>query len=856
MKKEKIFTVILLAFLLFMAPVLNAVPAKPYPSPFTQPNGETLTIMIKGDERIHWSETLDGYTLLYNQEKYLTYAQLDEDENLQPSDIIATDIEKRDIATLAFLNTIEKKLGYSDTQKQVLLKIWQIEDDAAEKYNSRGTTDVIGQFKTLCAFVQFPEKAMVKTMDQFENLFNQLGYTGNGTGSVRDFFKEASYNKFDLIITACGIYTAPKSESYYAGPPGDGTLHCDELARWLAQQVAADPDINFADYDSNGDGKVDGFHFIFAGYGQEAFWGSNTLIWSHSWDFFPSVCKNGKCISVYSCSPELCGSSGTQIADIGTICHEMSHAFGAADYYDTNYGSGGQYNGTGTWDLMAEGCDNGNGNRPAHQNMYIKIQFGWVTPVVLNEPVTITNMLNSTDNPVAYRINTGNGNEHYLLENIQKTGFNTGVPGSGLLIYHAHNNVGFNGINDTHPQRMYPVCASSTVAIPVAGAANYGNISSAGCTFPGSSSNTEFTSTSTPRMFYWTNTPVNKPITDVKQNNCSKSVSFKFMGGSAINYYPITASCDENGTITPLGTTQVLEGESQHYQITPDTHYYIKTVLVNCVNNTNAVNTGVYDFTDVTSEQTIHATFAPKIYTVTFDANGGTGTMNPQNFSYGILKNLLPNKFTRSGYTFINWNTKEDGEGTCYSDQQNLSLSEDITLYAQWEANSFVIMATATEGGEISPNGEVYVSVGESQTFTITTEENYEIIYVLVDDENLGAVSEFTFENVTASHTIHAVFQLFDAIEKQDLTSVQVCPNPTTGELRMEMGEWRILNVEVFDIYGKNLEIPRFAWNDERYEIQSQADGVVINISHLQAGIYFLRMQTNQGTITKKIIKI
>jgi len=520
------------AMILIVATKLCAIPAIPFPVVFSQPNGDTLTVLIKGDERIHWHESIDGYTLLFNQSGYLSFARLDEVGNLQPSEFVAASIEKRDAALLNFLNTIEKRMLYSDIQRQLILQIWEIEDE----YEKRGDRGVIGQYKTICAFVQFPEKSMTLSMSQFENLMNQLGYTGNGTGSVRDFFKESSYNQFDLLVTLCGVYTAPNSESYYAG--NDGTQYCQALAKWAAQQVAAEPNINFADYDSNNDGKVDGFHFIFAGRGQEAGGGSGT-IWSHKWQFSPAVCKNGKCISIYSCSPELYNS---QITTIGVICHEMTHAFGAPDFYDTNGASGGQYEGTGNWDVMAGGSWNGNpgGNRPPHHNMYTKWQFGWVVPTVLSSPSTVTNMPNSAENPVAYRINTGNGNEHYLLENRQRIKFDTNVPGDGLIIYHVYSSVGTSEINATHPQRMYPVCASSSVAIPVAGASNYGNINSNGCTFPGSSNKTAFNGTSTPRMFHWTNTVINdKPITNITHSN--RFISFDFMGGGPTPMIPVTS---------------------------------------------------------------------------------------------------------------------------------------------------------------------------------------------------------------------------------------------------------------------------------------------------------------------------
>jgi M6 family metalloprotease-like protein len=692
MKKEKL-PFILLALLIFIIPILHAVPAIPYPVTLTQPNGDTLTVRIKGDERINWYESMDGYTLLFNQAGYLSYAQLDEDGNLQSSDFVATNIDNRNIVIRSFLQTIEKNLFYSDVQQQLMLKVWQIEDEVAGMENERTLT---GTYKILCAFVQFPEKSMIKTMSQFEGLMNQLGYTGNGTGSVRDFFKESSYNQFDLIITLCGVYTAPNSSAYYAGPPGDGTLNCRELARWLAQQVAAEPDINFADYDSNNDGMVDGFHFIFAGMGQEAGGGGGT-IWSHKWQFSPAVCKNGKCISVYSCSPELL--SGTTITTIGVICHEMTHIFGAPDFYDTNGSTGGSYTGTGNWDLMASGSWNGSpgGNRPAHHNMYTKVQFGWVTPVVLNSPATITNMPNSAENPVAYRVNTGNGSEHYLLENRQRIKFDANVPGDGLLIYHVHSNVGTNCINCTHPQRMYPVCASSTVAIPTAGSNNYGSINSAGCPFPGTSNKTAFDGTSTPRMFYWTNTVIHdKPITNITHSN--KLISFDFMGGGEEpGIIPVTDITSVPASVI-AGTPLILTGTVVPSSATNQTIVWsIK----------NAGNTGA------TLSGNILNTTAPGTVVVTATIENGTAIGNPftKDFTITVNRPALAGNVTITGATSFD----EILTANTAALTSNPVIPYLGTLTYQWKRGT-------TNIGSDSPTYTlVAADIGSTITVTVTT---------------------------------------------------------------------------------------------------------------------------------------
>lgn len=88
-----------------------------------------------------------------------------------------------------------------------------------------------------------------------------------------------------------------------------------------------------------------------------------------------------------------------------------------------------------------------------------------------------------------------------------------------------------------------------------------------------------------------------------------------------------------------------------------------------------------------------------KIY---FDANGGTGSMNPQNIPLNTATSISSNSFSYDGHTFTGWNTKADGSGTPYADGANITLSSPnaVTLYAQWET-------TPTSGYIIylDPNG-------------------------------------------------------------------------------------------------------------------------------------------------------
>ena len=95
----------------------------------------------------------------------------------------------------------------------------------------------------------------------------------------------------------------------------------------------------------------------------------------------------------------------------------------------------------------------------------------------------------------------------------------------------------------------------------------------------------------------------------------------------------------------------------------------------------------------------------PTGYTVTFDGNGGSGTMANQSFDYDEEKALAANSFTRTGHAFTGWNTKADGSGTPYTDEQEVKNLTDtdggtVTLYAQWEPSTYAVNLN-TNGGAI-----------------------------------------------------------------------------------------------------------------------------------------------------------
>ncbi|HUX54141.1 MAG TPA: M6 family metalloprotease domain-containing protein [Williamwhitmania sp.] len=528
-----------------------ASPAYPNPVKVTQPDGTTVTVILKGDEFAKWAQTLDGYTLLYNSRGVYEYAVLDSKGDIVPSGVKVSEQSRRTAAEAQLLSTTPKGLFFSRSQLDAIRSIRQMRD----RENAQRTFPTTGSRKLVCILMGYKDKAFTKTQSDMNNLFNQVGYSANGaTGSVKDFYTENSWNQFNLTVTVAGPFTAANNMSYYGANDASGN---DVNPRALVTEAvnAADATVNFADFDNDNDGTVDGVYVIYAGYGEEAGGGAD-CIWAHAWSITP-VTKDGKTISKYSCSAELSGSSGTTICPIGVICHEFGHVLGAPDYYDTDYSTGGQFDGTGYWDLMAAGSWNNNGITPAHHNAYTKVKvYGWATATVLSSAANVT-VTNAEANQSFYQINSTTSGEYWIMENRQKVGFDTNIPGHGLMIYHVNSGIATattsNNINASYPQKMYPVCASATTN-PGTTASTYGTINGGGCPFPGTSSKTSFTDATTPNMKSWAGANTAKPITSIVENTITNTITFSFMGGSSTPTAPAATTVAASGTSTSGAT--------------------------------------------------------------------------------------------------------------------------------------------------------------------------------------------------------------------------------------------------------------------------------------------------------------
>ncbi len=295
-----------------------------------------------------------------------------------------------------------------------------------------------GPFRILVLLVDFSDKGSQTPPVFFDSLI-----FSKTKSSVRRYYLENSYGLLDLVTvhypSATRWLRAPQTLAYYAGTNyGLGTY--PQNARKLVEDAVdlADPLVNFANYDNNGDGYVDGLAVIHSGPGAE-FTGSSLDIWSHKWAITPRL-KDGVYVFNYTMEPEYWSAPGDMT--IGVYCHEFGHIIGGLpDLYDLDGGS----QGIGRFSVMAGGTWNGTrGSSPAHFDAWCKIRLGFAAPNVVSSDraaVPIPSAEKSDTSIFRLWTNGSTGPEYFLVENRQQTGYDAALPASGLLIWHIDDTV-------------------------------------------------------------------------------------------------------------------------------------------------------------------------------------------------------------------------------------------------------------------------------------------------------------------------------------------------------------------------------------------------------------------------------
>ncbi len=430
-----------------------AVPAQPGKIRVQQPDGTWLTIVLRGDEHTHTAFTEDGYPLTFGSESQRYEYATVSDGRLLASGIMATDIACRPAAAKRFLSQIDKQsiAIYNNVQQTIAdTRRARLRAKAAEGAAPGSTrlrisnVPTTGSPKALVILVEFLDTKFSSQVGNaktfYHNLLNQPNYTNEygATGSAYDFYSASSEGAYTPQFDVYGPVTVSQQESFYAGASGmaNVSLMVYEAVKKL------DKDIDFSQYDTDGDGEVDNIYFFYAGKGK-ADTNISGLIWPHNeWVSLSgyNIVKDGVTIDRYACSSELNGKTGTPLG-IGTFVHEFGHVLGIPDLYDTESEFTSGYT-VGHWDTMCNGSYNNNQNTPPLYSSYERYALGWLQPTVLGTSEVNNETLRPlTEANKAYIVSAkADGSEYFLLENRQQQGWDTYLPGHGLVVWHIDEN--------------------------------------------------------------------------------------------------------------------------------------------------------------------------------------------------------------------------------------------------------------------------------------------------------------------------------------------------------------------------------------------------------------------------------
>lgn len=303
-----------------------------------------------------------------------------------------------------------------------------------------------GTKKGLIILVQFTDSKFKSGHDLalYKRIANDENYSGNNfRGSIKDYFKAQSHGMFELDFDVVGICQLQHTYAYYGR--NDSKEEDVKPGQMVAEAClwAHEHGINFSKYDWNGDGEVDQVFVLYAGHGEASYKDANT-VWPHMYylsasDYGKPLSLDGVKVDTYACSSELNGDGN--LDGIGTFCHEFSHCMGFPDLYDTSYAG---WFGMGDFDLMCSGSYNGDSKCPAGYSAYEKAECGWLTlkdMTNIEQETSIVGVQPMSADGDAYIIkNKGHEDEYYILENRQKTGWDSYLPASGLMITHVDYN--------------------------------------------------------------------------------------------------------------------------------------------------------------------------------------------------------------------------------------------------------------------------------------------------------------------------------------------------------------------------------------------------------------------------------
>ena len=443
MIKKLLFTLLIILIPL----ACLAIPADTTPRKIQQPDGTFVTLKLHGDEYLNYTTTSDGFTVVKDERGFWVYASKQADGSLAATDVVAHDEPDRLAEEKAFLDSTPQRIKPQMSSRKAEMRQNNRARQAQTLEQRRAEGFDYSKFRGLIILVEYNDRSFLygDEMNEIMNdIANKENYKGDSRtnyvdesqgiearvyGSIHDYFSDNSNGKFQPHFDILGPVKVNHSQYYPNGVANVPQLVVDVVN-------AADSQVDFSQYDGDSDGVVDLVYFVFAGLGSHVPGNDPRLVWGHRWYFPDNVVKDGVKLVDYACSSEIqFDDTRPMIGSIGTICHEFSHVLGLPDLYDVDYAeSGGDAVHPGKWSPMATGCTSNYEYVPCNYSLYERYLLGFCDkPMVLNEVGTYSMHEVTTDE--GFWLESPDPNEFFIIENRQQTGWDTYLPGHGMMVY-------------------------------------------------------------------------------------------------------------------------------------------------------------------------------------------------------------------------------------------------------------------------------------------------------------------------------------------------------------------------------------------------------------------------------------
>lgn len=448
-----------LLLLLTVSLRVSAIPARNIPMTVRQPDGSELRIIVSGDEFYRMVRTEDGCAVTQGEDGYWYYAAYDINGAKRSSGVRVSPLNGATAAAGA-----ARIIPYGTLRAAAAGRRAAVNRLRAE-HRFRvppGTKAGAVSRKAIIILAQFTDLGFKFGRNDFVNMLTQKGYSyGGAQGSAIDFFNDQFEGACDFEFIVSPVITLSKGYAYYGENDSQGLDKRPHEAVAEACRLI-DAQIDFSQFDGDGDGEVDNVFVFVAGH-DEAEGASPAHIWSHQWYLDEAGLRlnlDGTKINSYAISTELTydfdhGTHKEIFTGIGTFCHEYSHALGLWDLYDTDgedsgglYEFGDEKSRGAVWgytSLMDHGNYNNNGNTPPNYNAMELWSLG------LGNAETLEigqQMLAPLGSQKRYFISeTDAEGEYYFFECRAAEGWDSFVGGSGMLIYHydaSDNDAGYS----------------------------------------------------------------------------------------------------------------------------------------------------------------------------------------------------------------------------------------------------------------------------------------------------------------------------------------------------------------------------------------------------------------------------